>query len=142
MTQKHIQELGIEEWKQASDKQHIPRNKDVVNSNKVLSYNKIKPGSVVQISPTSNSSSAGWLIIVTEVTKCGVYGVIKLDKGSICNSFHNAQATWDELEYIGEAAWMPQRSKRTRSNVQLPHLNGIVKQHCAVEGTGYVNWDS
>lgn len=129
MTEKHIQELGIEEWKQASDEQHILTNKDVVNSNRVLYHSKIKPGSVVQISPNSNSSSAGWLIIVTEVKKWGVYGVIKVDKGSICNSFHNAQATWDEIEYIGEAAWMPQRSKRTHSNVQLPMVGVSNRRH-------------
>lgn len=69
----------------------------------------VKLGSVVQISPETKSAFAGCFLLVTELKAWGVQGFIAMPKGmgSMPGQAYY-RAKWEEIEYIGQAVWVPQ----------------------------------
>lgn len=69
---------------------------------------KLDPGSVVQLSPSvGNRMFAGCMLVVTETKSFGVQGYVQsLGENNKPGGQAYYRATWDELVYIGHAAWI------------------------------------
>ena len=69
---------------------------------------ELKPGDVVQISPDTRSAFAGCFLLVTEPKSWGAQGFVAMPQGRgelPGEAYYRAK--WEELEYVGHAAWVP-----------------------------------
>ena len=68
----------------------------------------LEPGDVVQITPTTPSAFGGCFMLVTEAKSFGAQGFVAIpnQRGQPPASAHY-RASWDEMEFIGRAAWVP-----------------------------------
>lgn len=75
----------------------------------------LKPGDVVQISPTAENRLAGLLAFVEEPKSWGMQGWVGWPEpsanvvclvGTPCRAY--VRVVWADMEYIGPAAWVPE----------------------------------
>jgi hypothetical protein len=72
---------------------------------------KLEIGDVVQIDPEFHLDGffAGCFMVVTELKPWGAQGAICVPNGPRGSMPGQAycRATWDEMEYVGKAVWIP-----------------------------------
>lgn len=68
----------------------------------------LSPGDVVQIDPASGGFFGGCFMLVTEPKPFGAQGFVSVPgaRGEPPGSAYY-RAKWEEMEYIGRAAWAP-----------------------------------
>lgn len=69
------------------------------------------PGDVYQLDPerTRNRAFAGCMLVCTEPKTWGVQGFVQAlgDSRDTPGGLAYYRATWDEIQYVGRAVWMP-----------------------------------